>query len=124
MTAKQVTWSVNGLALLAGEACLECGSEYERHTRELIATERELLRQGLMQLGCDVPPGEANFLLCGLPSPWSAADLQTRLGRVGILVRSCAMYPGLGPEHIRVAVKGHEDNVQLLMRMGEILAPE
>jgi threonine-phosphate decarboxylase len=124
MTGKQVTWSVNGLALLAGEACLECGSEYERHTRELIATERELLRQGLMQLGCDVPPGDANFLLCGLPSPWSAADLQTRLGRVGILVRSCAMYPGLGPEHIRVAVKGHEDNVQLLMRMREILAPE
>lgn len=25
MTAKQVTWSVNGLALLAGEACLRSG---------------------------------------------------------------------------------------------------
>ncbi|MEK4355283.1 threonine-phosphate decarboxylase CobD [Paenibacillus sp. FSL R5-0475] len=122
MTGKQVTWSVNGLALLAGEACLECGHEYGRRTRELIATERELLRQGLMQLGCEVPPGEANFLLCGLPSPWSAAEMQTRLGRVGILVRSCAMYPGLGDEHIRVAVKGHEDNVRLLKQMKEILA--
>ncbi|MNP80508.1 Threonine-phosphate decarboxylase [compost metagenome] len=75
-----------------------------------------------MQLGCDVPPGEANFLLCGLPSPWSAAEFQTRLGRVGILVRSCAMYAGLGAEHIRVAVKGHEDNARLLLQMAEILA--
>lgn len=122
MTAKQVTWSVNGLALLAGEACLECGHEYERRTRELIKAERELLRQGLMQLGCDVPPGEANFLLCGLPSSWSAAEMQTGLGRAGILVRSCAMYPGLGEEHIRVAVKGHEDNVRLLKQIGKILA--
>ncbi|MNW21900.1 Threonine-phosphate decarboxylase [compost metagenome] len=48
--------------------------------------------------------------------------MQTRLGRVGILVRSCAMYPGLGAEHIRVAVKGHEDNARLLKRMGKILA--
>ncbi|WP_339171996.1 MULTISPECIES: threonine-phosphate decarboxylase [unclassified Paenibacillus] len=122
MSGKQVTWSVNGLALLAGEACLTSGRDYEQRTRELIAAEREKLRQGLMQLGCDVPPGEANFLLCGLPSPWSAAEFQTRLGRVGILVRSCAMYAGLGAEHIRVAVKGHEDNARLLLQMAEILA--
>lgn len=124
MTGKQVTWSVNGLALLAGEACLGSGREYEQRTRELIATERELLRQGLMQLGCDVPPGEANFLLCGLPASWSAAEMQTRLGQVGILVRSCAMYPGLGAEHIRVAVKGHEDNARLLERMKGIMVGE
>lgn len=122
MTGKQVTWSVNGLALLAGEACLRSGADYEQRTRELIITERALLRKGLQQLGCDVPPGEANFLLCGLPAPWSAAELQTRLGRCGILVRSCAMYPGLGPEHIRVAVKGRADCTTLLRQMGEILA--
>ncbi|MRN51845.1 pyridoxal phosphate-dependent aminotransferase [Paenibacillus monticola] len=122
MTGKQVTWSVNGLALLAGEACLRSGEDYEQRTRELIITERALLRQGLQQLGCDVPPGEANFLLCGLPAPWRAAELQTRLGRSGILVRNCAMYPGLGPEHIRVAVKGREDCTSLLRQMGKILA--
>lgn len=121
MTGKQVTWSVNGLALLAGEACLTSGHDYEQRTRELIATEREVLRQGLMKLGCDVPPGEANFVLCGLPSPWTAGDMQTQLGRRGILVRSCAMYPGLGAEHIRVAVKGEEDNIRLLQQMGEII---
>ncbi|WP_019912888.1 threonine-phosphate decarboxylase CobD [Paenibacillus sp. HW567] len=121
MTGKQVSWSVNGLALLAGEACLRSGRDYEERTRGLIAAERAALRQGLKRLGCEVPPGEANFLLLGLPAPWSAAALQEKLGRSGILVRSCAMYPGLGPGHIRVAVKGREDNARLLRQMEKTL---
>lgn len=121
MTGKQVTWSVNGLALLAGEACLRSGRGYEERTRGLIAAERELLREGLLRLGCAVPPGEANFLLLELPAAWSAAAMQEQLGRRGILVRSCAMYPGLASGHLRVAVKGHEDNARLLREMGEIL---
>jgi len=121
MTGKQVTWSVNGLALLAGEACLASGAEYEQRTRDLITASRMALREGLMRLGCEVPAGEANFLLCGLPAPWNAAEMQNRLGRRGILIRSCAMYPGLGPEHIRVAVKGKEDSARLLRQMAEIM---
>ncbi|MFC3748454.1 pyridoxal phosphate-dependent aminotransferase [Paenibacillus sp. GCM10012306] len=121
MSDKQVTWSVNTLALLAGEACLTSGQAYERRTRELIAAQRKLLLEGLTRIGCDVLPGEANFLLCGLPQPWSAAEMQACLGDSGILVRSCAMYPGLGPGHIRIAVKGHEDNTILLQRIEEII---
>lgn len=121
MAGKQVTWSVNSLALLAGEACLASGHDYEQRTRDLIRHERTVLRQGLMSLGCEVPAGEANFLLCGLPSPWGAEHMQARLGRSGILIRSCAMYPGLGAEHIRVAVKGPADRERLLKRMDEII---
>lgn len=121
MTGKQVTWSVNGLALLAGEACLRSGDGYEQETRGLIAAERQLLRRGLLKLGCEVPPGEANFLLLRLPAPWSAQDMQQRLGAGGILVRSCAMYPGLAPGHIRVAVRGRADNSRLLKQLGALL---
>ncbi|MEK3701861.1 threonine-phosphate decarboxylase CobD [Paenibacillus sp. FSL R10-2199] len=121
MTGKQVTWSVNGLALLAGEACLQSGDGYVQETRALIAAERQLLRQGLLELGCEVPPGEANFLLLRLPAPWSAQELQQRLGAGGILVRSCAMYPGLEPGHMRVAVKGRADNARLLRELGALL---
>ncbi|WNS40993.1 threonine-phosphate decarboxylase CobD [Paenibacillus sp. MMS20-IR301] len=121
MSGKQVTWSVNGLALLAGEACLQSGDGYGQETRALIAAERQRLRRGLLELGCGVPPGEANFLLLRLPAPWTAAAVQERLGRRGILVRSCAMYPGLTPGHIRVAVKGGADNSRLLVELGAIL---
>lgn len=69
MARKQVTWSVNGLALLAGQACLQPEiAAYEAQTRELIAREREFLRERLVQrLGWQVWPGEANFCWSGLP---------------------------------------------------------
>ncbi|MCJ8013177.1 pyridoxal phosphate-dependent class II aminotransferase [Paenibacillus sp. KQZ6P-2] len=124
MTNKQVTWSVNGLALLAGEACLNCGDSYERDTIGLITEQRRLLTVGLRKLGCEVSEGEANFLLAGLPVPWTAERMQTEMGKRGVLIRSCAMYPGLGEEYIRVAVKAQEDNKQLLKVMAEVLGIE
>lgn len=122
MTGKQVTWSVNGLALLAGELCLEGGEAHERETLELIAAERARLRAGLRGLGCRVSGGEANFLLADLPAPWSAGELQRELGLRGVLIRSCAMYPGLGPGHVRFAVKGADANARLLAVLGDVLA--
>jgi threonine-phosphate decarboxylase len=121
MQSKQVTWSVNGLALLAGEAALNSGEEFQRNTMELISTERAVLLQELTQLGCEVSPGEANFLLVELPDPWQAVDMQGELGLRGILIRSCAMYPGLGKGHIRIAVKGTQDNIRLLKEIQNVL---
>ncbi|MGF7046760.1 threonine-phosphate decarboxylase [Paenibacillus sp. DS2015] len=121
MQGKQVSWSVNGLALLAGEICLQLSEEYEQRTMEVISTERKVLMMGLKDLGCVVSPGEANFLLVELPHPWSAEELQRELGVRGILIRSCAMYPGLGPQYIRIAVKGYEANRVLLKEMLEVL---
>lgn len=121
MTSKQVTWSVNRLALLAGEACLNSGEDYERETIKLIAEQRAFLISGLRKLGCKVSEGEANFLLIGLPAPWTAEKMQTEMGRRGVLIRSCAMYPGLGEEYVRVAVKAQDANQQLLKTMAEVL---
>lgn len=121
MTGKQVTWSVNGLALLAGEAALHSGEEFERSTLELISNERVVLVQGLTNLGCEVSPGEANFLLVKLPAPWQSIDMQRELGLRGILIRSCAMYPGLGESHIRIAVKGTDANQVFLKEIQQVL---
>lgn len=62
MTKKQVTWSVNGLALIAGEACLRSGERYEQETISQITRERSHLIEGLQAYGCAVTPGEANFI--------------------------------------------------------------
>ncbi|AOZ92146.1 threonine-phosphate decarboxylase CobD [Paenibacillus crassostreae] len=124
MKSKQVTWSVNGLALLAGEAALESGEEFERSTLELICSERAALTHGLTELGCSVSPGEANFLLVRLPDPWIAIEMQRKLGMRGILIRSCAMYPGLEQGHIRVAVKATQDNRRLLQELRHVLEHE
>lgn len=121
MTDKQVTWSVNQLALTAGQICLAGGTEYELATIALIREEREFLRNGLGCLGCRTWAGEANYLLVRLPVGWTAAQMQDKLGQQGILVRSCAMYPGLEAVDIRLAVKGRADNERLLQQMEGIL---
>ena len=74
MTEKQVTWSVNGLALIAGEACLRSGERFERDTISQITFERERLMKALEAHGCRVTPGDANFILARVPEPWTAAS--------------------------------------------------
>lgn len=121
MRSKQVTWSVNILALRAGEISLQAGEEYEAATIAMIAAEREYLRAELARLGCEVTPGEANYLLLKLPEPWMAGSMQEALGRRGVLVRSCAMYPGLEGSHIRVAVKDRAANAILIREMERVI---
>ncbi|KAF4324845.1 hypothetical protein G195_001082 [Phytophthora kernoviae 00238/432] len=96
MTEKQVTWSVNGLALIAGEACLQSGENFEQETMALVSYERERLTTGLEALGCER----------------------------GILIRSCAMYLGLGERHVRFAVKDAEANGRLLETMENVMEPD
>lgn len=116
LRSQQVTWSVNTLAQAAGEWCLEhaADTDYEQQTIARNIKQREYLHERLTQMGCAVCPGEANYLLVELPEPWEAETFQMAMGQKGILVRSCAMYPGLSSRHIRVAVKDQEHNVQLL----------
>ncbi|MFC4301858.1 threonine-phosphate decarboxylase CobD [Cohnella boryungensis] len=122
MARKQVTWSVNGLALLAGQACLQPElADYEARTRELIATERAFLRKEIGdRLGWRTWSGEANFLLVRTSEAWTAADLQGALGPRGILVRSCARYEGLTERDIRIAVRGRADNERLMSALANI----
>ncbi|GIP22557.1 threonine-phosphate decarboxylase CobD [Paenibacillus sp. J22TS3] len=124
ISGKQVTWSVNQLALTAGELAITSGKEYEEATMSLIAKERQYLLGELNKLGCRTWPGEANFLLVRLPFGWTAGRMQDALGQRGILVRSCAMYPGLEAGDIRVAVKSRQDNEQLLHHLGGVLQGE
>ncbi|MFD2611062.1 threonine-phosphate decarboxylase CobD [Paenibacillus gansuensis] len=124
LRGKQVTWSVNALALLAGEACLGGGLEdYEQRTRELIKRQREWLVTQLStpELGLRIWPSAANFLLLRLPETWTASEFQQSMGRRGIMIRSCAMYEGLTPQDIRVAVRSAEDNIRLVHTMREVL---
>ncbi|MDO7907326.1 threonine-phosphate decarboxylase CobD [Paenibacillus sp. JX-17] len=121
MRNKQVSWSVNGLALSAGLACLDSGEAYEMDTISMTVRERARLADGLTMLGCRATPSEVNYLLIKLPAPWTAQTMQRELGEQGILIRSCAMYPGLEAGHIRVAVKDGESNQRLLAAMDKAL---
>jgi threonine-phosphate decarboxylase len=120
MREKQVSWSVNQLALLAGELCLH-EEDYVDKTRQLIQIERDFLIAGIEGFGWQVWPGEANFLLVHLPAKMNAEDLQKKLGQKGVLIRNCAMYPGLSPQDFRIAVRTREENERLVHAMQEVL---
>jgi threonine-phosphate decarboxylase len=121
MRDKQVPWSVNRLALAAGEACCQV-SEYEAATRQLIVEERNYLQACLSdRFGFKVWPGQANFLLVRLPENQTAESLQRNLGACGIMIRNCAMYRGLTPQDFRIAVRSRPENERLLKALADIV---
>ncbi|WP_409293311.1 threonine-phosphate decarboxylase CobD [Peribacillus sp. SCS-37] len=120
ISAMQVTWSVNALALAAGEVCLD-EENYEKRTLSLIKRERRKLSRFIRgKLGWTVYPGEANFLLVRIEGEMTSPALQQELGGRGILIRSCAMYPGLTDHHFRIAVRTQEENDMLLSALKEL----
>ena len=108
-------WAVSSLAQAAGVAALK-EPAYVDEVRALIARQRPVLTAGLRALGLRVIDGKANYLLFRAP-----ADLNERLRPLGTQVRSCANYPGLGPEWYRTAVRTAPENARLLELMKEVL---
>lgn len=115
MRAASQPWAVSSLAQAAGEAALD-ETEYVRHVRTLIATERPWMIEKLSLLGLRVIPGQANYLLFQCPVP-----LLRPLREKGILLRSCGNYPGLSDDWYRTAVRTHQENERLLQAIEEVL---
>lgn len=114
-------WSVGTLAQAAGVAAVADDS-YQERTLGLIAREREFLTAGLAALpGLRPYPSAANYLLVELISGLSATTLRDRLLPGRILIRDCANFPGLSSRFFRVAVRGHEENQQLLSALAEVV---
>lgn len=103
-------WSVSHPAQRAGLAALRL-PEYPAKAREIISEERDRLACGLKELGIHVFPSSANYILF---KTGGVTDLWERMLKRGILIRSCANFPGLGGEYYRVAVRLREDNIKLI----------
>ena len=121
LQAKQVTWSVNQMALVAGEICLD-EMEYEAKTISFITEQRTFLKSSIEEkFGWFVFPGQANFLLARLPESITAGDLQWEMGKKGIMIRSCSMYPGLTDQDFRIAVRTKTENDDFLAALQEVV---
>ena len=115
MAAWVQPWNVSTPAQAAGKAALaETG--FLEQTRMLIAQERPWLCSQLESLGLWVCPSQANYLLFRGPE-----NLGQQLRREGIALRSCANYPGLGPEWYRTAVRCRRENQQLVWAVAQAL---
>lgn len=108
-------WAVSSLAQAAGLAALD-ETAYVEQVRALIAQQRPRLTAGLRALGLRVLDGRANYLLFQGPETLGDA-LQPR----GVVLRSCANYPGLDGSWYRTAVRTGPENEQLLKTLAEVL---
>lgn len=103
-------WSVSIPAQAAGIAALEL-TQIPRRTREFLAQERPRLVEGLRRMGFWVADPCANYIFFQAPG-WET--LRQELEEEGILIRSCANYPGLGGDYYRIAVRSREENTEFL----------
>jgi histidinol-phosphate aminotransferase len=107
----QPLWAVSTPALAAIEACTSKSVSAETLlAASAVAHERDLLARALSSLGFHVSPGAtANFLLVQGPD-----GLHEALRELGVAVRRCDTFPGLGPDWVRIAVRDAASNAQLL----------
>jgi histidinol-phosphate aminotransferase len=104
LRAVQPPWSVSTLAGVATVACSRPAALEEAEKLAVAAeADREYLVSGLTTAGVDVlgdPRGP--FVLVRIPG---AASLRLRLREAGYAVRRGDTFPGLGQDHLRLAVR-------------------
>jgi histidinol-phosphate/aromatic aminotransferase/cobyric acid decarboxylase-like protein/GNAT superfamily N-acetyltransferase len=108
-------WSVSLPGQIA--ACEALGAiDYYRAQWQTTHVLRSDLQRRLEELGWEVVPGCANFLLCSLPSDGpDAAELVKRVRQSGLFLREVAdMGSTLGRYDVRVAVKDGFTNQRML----------
>jgi histidinol-phosphate/aromatic aminotransferase/cobyric acid decarboxylase-like protein/N-acyl-L-homoserine lactone synthetase len=107
-------WSVSLPAQIAACEALRATGYYAPRWRETHAL-REELAASLRELGWEVVPGCANFVLCRLPDGGPDADVITAAARErGLFVRPVAsMGRTLGPRDLRIAVKDRITNQRM-----------
>jgi threonine-phosphate decarboxylase len=114
LSTNKIPWNVNGLAQAAGVAALADKKHLPR-ARAVVKKERKFLHDNIDKLKSLSPlMSDANYFLVHLQNRNSTQFRDALLKKTGVLVRDCSTFTGMGSQHVRVAVKAHRENLQLL----------
>ncbi|MDT7553016.1 MAG: histidinol-phosphate aminotransferase, partial [Pseudonocardiales bacterium] len=115
LAAPRPPWPVSTLALEAVIGCStpEAVAEADDVARALVARRAEQAAALAAIPGVTVLPGQAPFLLVRLPDG-QGERVRGALRDGGIAVRRGDTFPGLGPDHLRVAVRDADAVAQLV----------
>ncbi|MFZ5595427.1 MAG: threonine-phosphate decarboxylase CobD [Bacillota bacterium] len=115
-------WSVNALAVVAGEAALK-DREHMENTLRVVREEREFVFNAISSIpGLRPLPSEVNFIMVDITGTgMNSSELVEKLGEMGIMVRDCSNFHGLYMPCIRVAIRKREDNEVLVKALERVL---
>ncbi|MGN0435709.1 MAG: pyridoxal phosphate-dependent aminotransferase [Wujia sp.] len=104
-------WNTSVPAQMAGCRVLE-EREYLTATRELINRERRFLTAEMQKgLAENIVEGCANYILFK-----ANAGLYDQMLKRGILIRKCDDFKGIEENYYRIAIRSHEENLELIRR--------
>jgi histidinol-phosphate/aromatic aminotransferase/cobyric acid decarboxylase-like protein len=115
-------WAVSLPAQVAAVRALQEPLYYQRRFDETHAN-REQFAHGLAQLGFDVTPGVANFLLCHFRDESLSVTELVRRGREKNLFLRDVSNMGVNERAVRIAVKDEATNRRMLAMLAEIMPP-
>jgi len=114
LSINKIPWNVNGLAQTAGIAAL-ADKKHLTKGRAIVKKERKFLYDNIRRLKSFSPiMSSANYFLVDLHGRNSTQFRDALLKKRGVLVRDCSTFTGMGTRYVRVAVKAHRENLQLL----------
>jgi threonine-phosphate decarboxylase len=114
LSINKIPWNVNGLAQIAGIAAL-ADKKHLQKARAIVKKERKFLQESIGKLkSFRALKSDANYFLVDLQGRNSIQFRNALLAKTGVLVRDCSTFTGMGSRYVRVAVKGHRENLQLL----------
>jgi threonine-phosphate decarboxylase len=114
LSISKIPWNVNGLAQIAGVAAL-ADKKHLSKARAIVKKERKFLQESIGKLkSFSVLHSDANYFLVDLQGRNSIQFRDSLLKKTGVLVRDCSTFTGMGSRYVRVAVKAHRENLQLL----------
>jgi threonine-phosphate decarboxylase len=113
LSTLQPHWSINTIALLAGELCLQ-NKDFIKETQSYIWEERERLSTFLKRNNFEITPSHVNFYLLRDPIHKDQFSLFEFLLQKGIIPRHTFNFPGLDGNWLRFAIKSKEENSKLM----------
>jgi len=111
-------FNVNTLAQVAAAAALD-DAEFLKRTLSLVHDELKFIYTALDNLQISYIQSQANFLMIEISDGQTADEICEKLLMQGVIVRAMTAYGY--PQHIRVTIGQHEENIRFLEALKQVI---
>ncbi|HEX2934393.1 MAG TPA: aminotransferase class I/II-fold pyridoxal phosphate-dependent enzyme [Bacteroidales bacterium] len=112
--AYKMPWSINTLAIEAGEYLISRTEEYQIPLREWLSETLRLMNEIRKLNAFNVFPSQTSYFLCETQRSSAAQLKQYLLKEHALLIRDASNFRGLSPKHFRICAQSRDENELLI----------